>query len=403
MKNTVRKLQALVFGAAILSITPAMVAQRAQQQPNSPQQTQTGAPMAQNSFCGNNALCYDAGDFAAIVTQFRTSTDGSGNKILDAILHFQNKTNQPIGLGYVDGSASGLDDRGNRYGLNVGWGGVRGMGVVSGNVANPTFVLNPGSSGDSRFEFIWVRPPANAVVGVNYEIEFDLREMNRAEANQWVMGNDTLMHYQGLVNGISVAGSSYNGNAAGAAGSSYTQGQAPANGGTMSNGYMAPVNNAVGGATNGVTNGYTNAVGGVTNGINNGVSGVTNGYSTPQGYSAPNGYAPNGNVPPSGYSQPVNGYAPNGYTAPATVTTSAPVNNTAVPATAKTITQSAVAKTAVTQPAAAKAAVPVTQKAQPAAVTKAVAIQPVPAAKLKAPVPPPPPAKKPSPANPVQH
>lgn len=389
------KLYAFALVALIGLIAPSALAQRAQQPGATPMQT---AAPTQGSFCGSNPLCYESGDFAATVTQFRTSTDGSGNKLLDAILHFQNKTNQALSLGYVDGSGSGLDDRGNRYGLNVGWGGVRGMGVISGNNLNPSFVLPPGGSGDVRFELIWVRPPANAIIGVNYEIELDIREMNRAEANQWVLGSETLMHYQGLVNGVAAPISSDNSAGAVGPGSSSTSG-ASAVGSATPSGSATPTGSAI---NNYMPSGVNNAIGGVTNAL-------PNGYSQPNGYPQQNGYQQNGYAQPSGYA-PQNGYAPapNGYapaptyvyTQPANSSTPATVN-TAAPATgtpASTVsTPAAAAKSVVTPAAAVKTAV--TPHPQPV-VTKAVVIVHAPAAPAapaqaaKKPLPPPPPAQK---------
>src|SRR5437016_4227184 len=155
------------------------------------------------SACANKPLCYEANDFVATVTEFRTSTDGRGWKILDALVHFQNKTNQPISLGYVDGSAGAIDDLGNRFILNTFGGGVRGMGVVAGNNMDPKFNLPGGGGGDARFELWWA--PSGKLAGVNYEIELSIREMNRVEGNQWSLGDESLIHYQGLANGMGVA------------------------------------------------------------------------------------------------------------------------------------------------------------------------------------------------------
>lgn len=202
--NTTRKMQAFVLAAAIVAIVPGSVAQQYQQPAAAPAQAQAAAPQAPASFCGNRPLCYEGMDFAATIVDFRTSTDGYNRKVLDAILRFQNKTNQVLSLAYVDGSASALDDRGNRYGLNAAYGGVRGMGVTNGNNLDTKFMLGPGSTGDVRFELLW-QPPANAIVGVNYEMELDIREMNRVEGNQWTFGGETLMHYQGLANGVAGA------------------------------------------------------------------------------------------------------------------------------------------------------------------------------------------------------
>lgn len=360
----------LVLAVAIFAVVPLMAAQQ-YQQPNTTQME--ASPAGQGSFCGNRPLCYESVDFAATITQFRTSTDVNGNKLLDAILHFQNKTTQALGLGYVDGSGSGLDDRGNRYGLVVAWGGVRGMGVISGNNANPSFVLAPGGSGDARFELVWPHPPANAVIGVNYEMELDIREVNRAEGNQWILGNETLMHYQGLVNGVSAPVSSYSAAGAGSPGSSYMS--SPSGSGSAgSSGSAMPAGSAI---NNYVPSGVSNYV---PSAVNNAIGNATNGYTQQNGYAQPSSYAqPNGYAAPNGYSAPVNGYVP-----PANVNTAAPVNaTTATPATQ--------AKPATAQPSAAKTVV--VMHAQPA-VTKALIIKPLATAKAS-------PAAKPSPAIPA--
>jgi hypothetical protein len=212
MKNTTAcKLQLLALSGALLLTSPAVLAQRTRQQTPQPQQVQNAAQpkeaapaaMAPASLCANRPLCYEANDFVATVTEFRVSTDPRGLKIIDAMMHFQNKTNQPISLGYVDGSGSAIDDMGNRLGLNTYNGGVRGMGVVAGNNMDPKFTLGAGGGGDARFELFWA--PGNRLSGVNYELEVSIREMNRVEGNQWTLGDEALLHYQGLANGTGVA------------------------------------------------------------------------------------------------------------------------------------------------------------------------------------------------------
>jgi len=165
-----------------------------------PQGMQATAPA---SLCANQPLCYEANDFVATVTQFRVSNDPRGYKIIDAMMHFQNKTAQPISLGYVDGSGSAIDDLGNRLALNTSNGGVRGMGVVAGNNMDPKFTLPAGGGGDARFELYW--GSGGKLSGVNYEMELSIREMNRVEGNQWTLGDESLIHYQGLANGQGVA------------------------------------------------------------------------------------------------------------------------------------------------------------------------------------------------------
>jgi hypothetical protein len=207
----VRSTQILIITLTIALTTPALLAQakrppskasvQAQQQNSN--ETQATPIAAQTSLCANRPLCYEGNDFVAIVTEFRTSTDPRGIRIIDAMMHFQNKTNQQISLGYVDGSGSAIDDMGNRLALNTYNGGVRGMGIVAGNNVDPKFSLPAGGGGDARFELYWM--PGGKLSGVNYEMELSIREMNRVEGNQWTLGDETLLHYQGLANGMGVA------------------------------------------------------------------------------------------------------------------------------------------------------------------------------------------------------
>jgi len=199
----IRSLYLSVLTASIGVLSPIVAAQN--QNPVAPAApaSQAVRPSQPISLCSNRPLCYEANDFVATVTEFRTSTAGNGAKILDAMVHFVNKTNQAVSLGYVDGSGAAIDDMGNRFVLNTWGGGIRGMGVVSGNNMDPKFALPPGGGADARFELWWA--PYGKLAGVNYEMEFSLREMNRVEGNQWTLGDETLIHYQGLANGMGVA------------------------------------------------------------------------------------------------------------------------------------------------------------------------------------------------------
>jgi hypothetical protein len=206
-----RTIQILTIAVAMGLTVPALLAQAKRQpskpsvqaQPQNSNETQATPAAAQTSLCANRPLCYEGNDFVATVTEFRTSTDPRGIKIIDAMMHFQNKSNQQISLGYVDGSGSAIDDMGNRLALNTYNGGVRGMGIVAGNNVDPKFSLPPGGGGDARFELYWM--PGGKLSGVNYEMELSIREMNRVEGNQWTLGDETLLHYQGLANGTGVA------------------------------------------------------------------------------------------------------------------------------------------------------------------------------------------------------
>jgi hypothetical protein len=168
------------------------------------------------SACGNQPRCYDAPTFAAVITDFRTS-EANGFKVIDVVIRYFNKTNQPRALGYVDGSAAATDDQGNRYVLNWYAGnGIRGMGVVNGNNIDAKFVMQPGGAADAHYELLW--RPGNAVAGVSYTLDLSIREINALEGRQFSLGSEAPLHFEGLVNNTG-------GNAGGAQGSGMQMGQ----------------------------------------------------------------------------------------------------------------------------------------------------------------------------------
>jgi hypothetical protein len=184
-------------------------------QAGQPQIAAPAAIPAQNSFCGSQPLCYETADFAATVTDFRTSSSG-GLKLIDVDLRFQNKTNQPLILGYVANSGTALDDRGNRYGV---WGpnGFRGIGVVyGGNNFDPKFNIRAGSYADAQFELAW--NPGQTPYGLTFELNLSVDEINSIEAGQHTLGGEFPLHYRGLANGIA-------GNATGQGSAYSSQGQ----------------------------------------------------------------------------------------------------------------------------------------------------------------------------------
>jgi hypothetical protein len=408
---TIRNLQAFVLAAAVSFAAPALLAQRYQPQQSQPQgapQMQPPAPATQSSICGTNPLCFEGANFVATISQFRTSTNGPW-RLIDVIFHFQNKTNQPLILGYVNGSASGLDDRGNRYGLS-GNNGVRAMGVINGNNIDPKFVLSPGAGSDAAFEWAW--GAGNALTGVNYTLDLDVREMNPIEGGQWVLGQETMMHYQGLANGMGMAPV---GGTPGQANASSQGGCPPA----ATAGTLASAANSAG---------LQNTSANTQSAVSNAQSAVSNlgslfhkqkaANNSASATSAANGATPC--VPATGGSA-ASGYAGSGgYTVPA-VYNGAPAgtaaypaavpagSNVAYPATTSTgvakrsVTPTAATKTSVSPTAAAKTtAAPVkpvvtnaaaVQRVQPTTVAKPAA--PVPQAAVKK-TPPPPPQQKPA-------
>jgi hypothetical protein len=226
-------------------------------------QAQVAAPAAgnaQNSFCGNQPLCYETNDFAATITDFRTSTAGY-YKVIDVDVRFQNKINQPLILAYVAGSGTALDDRGNRYAVGGG-NALRGIGqAYGGNNFDAKFNLRPGGFGDAQFELVWA--PGQQVYGLTFELNLTVDEINTVEGNQHTMGGEFPLHYRGLSNGVT-------GGAPGQASSFASQGQ----GGTSSIPGLPPC-----GTTAKLTNVASSSGVQVPAGANTAVSNATTAFS----------------------------------------------------------------------------------------------------------------------------
>jgi hypothetical protein len=122
-QDAVRIASASVCWASLNNLR--MAALQLGQQPNN-----TGAR-------GGQPLCVETSDFTATVTSFRTSTVGT-SRIINVSVRFQNRTSQPLVLGYVSNSGITTDERGNRY-IVYGGNGFRGIGLVYGSTFDPRF------------------------------------------------------------------------------------------------------------------------------------------------------------------------------------------------------------------------------------------------------------------------
>jgi hypothetical protein len=165
------------------------------------QQSPAGAPatpVAQaNSICGGQATCYEASDFAATITDFRTSQQGY-YKLIDVTIRFTNKTANQLILGYANGSGVATDDRGNRY-IIGGNNAIRGIGYVNGGSFDPRFAINPGAFGDARFELFLQGNPQ--VLGFNFELDLTVNEINSYQGDQHTLGGEFPLQFKGLANG----------------------------------------------------------------------------------------------------------------------------------------------------------------------------------------------------------
>jgi hypothetical protein len=148
--------------------------------------------------CGSQPFCSETNDFVATVTSFRISTNNVyQQKIIDATVRFQNQTDRPLILGYVDHSGVAMDDQGNR---SVPWGpnAYRGIGLVTGNAFEPKLVLRPGGWGEAQFELVQQGTPK--VIGSTYALDLTVDEIN-STGNQHTLGGEFPLHFQGLSNG----------------------------------------------------------------------------------------------------------------------------------------------------------------------------------------------------------
>jgi hypothetical protein len=150
------------------------------------------------SACGGQPLCVETSDFTATVTSFRTSFVGS-SRIINVSVRFQNRTMQPLVLGYVANSGITTDERGNRY-IVYGGNGFRGIGLVYGNTFDARLTLRPAGSGDAQFEMHLQATPQNA--GQTFSVDLTIDEINTT-GNQPALGGEFPLHFEGLANGVS--------------------------------------------------------------------------------------------------------------------------------------------------------------------------------------------------------
>lgn len=188
--------------------------------------------------------CFNAGPFAAAVTQMTMSQQGSWH-VVRMNVQFQNTTNQPLIIAYREGSMVMVDNLGNTYQPAGGYpGAVQGIGIDRGNQTDSQFTLGPGQTGNVMFALARMRGNQSAIAsGFSYNFTIDeLQAQNGAEAipvRQYNMNFPTLTPGASSAGfaapGASPAGSPVTNVAGGGAGkgsavgaSSYVGGAAPA-------------------------------------------------------------------------------------------------------------------------------------------------------------------------------
>jgi len=151
--------------------------------------------------CAGIQHCVDVPKFTAQLADFR-AIEQSGKRQLIATVKFENKTGQPLTIGYVSGSGTGMDELGNRYTVSDS-GAVRGIGLITRSNLDTRFTLQPGEKADARLELDW--NAYDRIAGVEFKLEMALREIDALPGNQYRAGREHMVSFAGLRDGLVAA------------------------------------------------------------------------------------------------------------------------------------------------------------------------------------------------------
>jgi hypothetical protein len=173
------------LGAALLAVTMLAV---------------TGPARAED--CAFGSACQETARFSATLTDFRVLQTGDANRPLAATLRLRNKTDAPLTLVYVDGSAAAIDDQGHRYRMQNTRRDLRGLGAATRREFDPRFTLGPGEAADTRLE---VSSYIKGIHGTRFDLSLAVREVDREAGNAPRLGRETLLRFAGLQDGAGAA------------------------------------------------------------------------------------------------------------------------------------------------------------------------------------------------------
>jgi hypothetical protein len=123
----------------------------------------------------------DAGPFTATILRSKVARAGRW-LTQDMTVNLRNTSEKPLILAYEHGSSFGLDDQGNRFGYGTADQSTTGIGVVSGNKADPQFVLAPGEAREVRFSV--ARAPGREIAGTDLTFYTALQTLEVLPSNQ---------------------------------------------------------------------------------------------------------------------------------------------------------------------------------------------------------------------------
>jgi hypothetical protein len=140
--------------------------------------------------CAGKPRCYAEGPFVAEMTGMTSSSILNYRPnihLLQTKVQFRNLTNQPIILAYVDKSALITDNYGGRYMIShVAYGdGVKGIGMVKDNQADPQFVLAASASGNATFTLSRSRKADNSdPMGSTFNLDLTIAHLEILASQQ---------------------------------------------------------------------------------------------------------------------------------------------------------------------------------------------------------------------------
>ncbi len=149
--------------------------------------------------------CFNAGPFAAAVTQMTMSQQGYWH-IIRMNLQFQNLTNQPLIIAYREGSMVMVDNLGNTYQAAGGNpGAVQGMGIDRGSQTDSQFSLGPGQTGNVMFSVARSRGNDSAI-GTGFSYNFTIDELQAQNGAQAIAVRQYNLNFPSLAPGASSTG-----------------------------------------------------------------------------------------------------------------------------------------------------------------------------------------------------
>ena len=156
-------------------------------------------PAAAQGMCPGEPLCRAVPRVTATVTDFRVSPNTQGTRPIQLAVRFTNRSQAPLVLGYVDGTAAAYDDRGHKYTLQNSRK-LTGLGRIERQRFDPKFSLAPGESADARMELNFY-VGRQVIVGTAFDLELGVREIDPLPGQQHRLGREHALSWQSLRHG----------------------------------------------------------------------------------------------------------------------------------------------------------------------------------------------------------